>query len=388
MVGGCEVIGAVASDRDLHRRRRGRSADPVPASRAARPSARRRARRPPAARCTGTNSSSTIDVPAAHDAHRVSGPGTSRVDQARTIPRTRRRARPPARCRPAAGRPSSGGMTASSSTAIPPPSTAVNRCRWATTERPIRDLGADDGRPVRALDRDERPGRCGRGPSCDQRWPRPAIRSLSVGARQRLSSGGRPRRGMDEAPLVVELDRPVGIDHRLAEASRSAASRRTWSTDTSKAAGAQDESSRVRVRTVSQRSLAGSASGSCQRRDVHDRAAARRERRERQVAVRDDDPVVGHLPLGPQPGQVAEVLPVGDREAAAGGVLGAAFETDGPREVLVLPERGLRRAVREDEAVGAEVEVVRLVAEVAAVRPARRAVGHPLDAGRGPTTPR
>ena len=73
--------------------------------------------------------------------------------------------------------------------------------------------------------------------------------------------------------------------------------------------------------------------------------------------------------------QVGEPHPVVDREPA---VL-VARHAHGRRELLVLPHRRLRCAIGPHQAVAAEVPVVRLVAEHAAVRPPLGAVRRALD---------
>src|SRR4029079_12226187 len=59
----------------------------------------------------------------------------------------------------------------------------------------------------------------------------------------------------------------------------------------------------------------------------------------------------------------------------------------GRRQPLVLPHRGLRPAVRPDHPVAHEVAVVRLLPEVATVRPAAPAVRQLLDEAVVPELP-
>src|SRR5205807_1796874 len=65
--------------------------------------------------------------------------------------------------------------------------------------------------------------------------------------------------------------------------------------------------------------------------------------------------------------ETREAVAVADPEAAA--PRAHRLDADRLSEVLELVERGMRRPVGPDDPVGAEVRVVRLVAEVAAVRP-------------------
>ena len=86
-----------------------------------------------------------------------------------------------------------------------------------------------------------------------------------------------------------------------------------------------------------------------------------------------------------QPAQVTEGEPVDEGDPAGIGVdLGHPHRSI---EVLRLTKGRLGPAVGPDQAVGHEVVVVRLVAEVAAVGPARRAVGQLLDQAVVPPLP-
>ena len=76
---------------------------------------------------------------------------------------------------------------------------------------------------------------------------------------------------------------------------------------------------------------------------------------------------VASLPLTAQVRQVDEVVAVVDPEPPGARV--ERLHADGRRQVLELVHRRVRRAVGPHEAVGAEVRVVRRLAEVAAVRP-------------------
>ena len=91
----------------------------------------------------------------------------------------------------------------------------------------------------------------------------------------------------------------------------------------------------------------------------------RRHAQRRQAAATHDGAVVGQLPFTAEIGEVGEVAAVTEPKAVGPELL----DRHGAGEELQLEEPGVRRAVGPDEAVRAEVRVVRRVAEVAAVGP-------------------
>ena len=96
-------------------------------------------------------------------------------------------------------------------------------------------------------------------------------------------------------------------------------------------------------------------------------AAARLDTEPRQRPLLDDRAVPCDLPRAAEGREVGEVEAADDAKAAGAGV--DRLDTHRLGQVLELEERRMRRTVGPDEAVRAEVRVVRLVAEVAAVRP-------------------
>ena len=104
-------------------------------------------------------------------------------------------------------------MTTSSATWTPPSASAVNTWPWVTTESPKRTSRSTR---VSAPSRSTRAGPgCGSGSPCPAHSPaRPAMRSLSVGARYSDRRRRRGQGGMDEVAISIELDgRISGLGH-------------------------------------------------------------------------------------------------------------------------------------------------------------------------------
>jgi hypothetical protein len=89
------------------------------------------------------------------------------------------------------------------------------------------------------------------------------------------------------------------------------------------------------------------------------------------VAAANPLAVDRHLPLAAIGVEAGEVVAVRNPEPAAA----ERGHADRLREELEFVQRGMRRAVGPDDAVGAEVRVVRHLAEVAAVGPVVAAAG-------------
>ena len=107
---------------------------------------------------------------------------------------------------------SSSGMTTSSSIRIAAAGERAEPLLVADGDPRRAPVGApDDRRGAIAIDRVEGSLAAGRGPSATHRAPIPPIRSLSVGARHRLSVGGAASERMDEQAGGVELDRRPGV---------------------------------------------------------------------------------------------------------------------------------------------------------------------------------
>ena len=126
----------------------------------------------------------------------------------------------------------------------------------------------------------------------------------------------------------------------------------------------------VQPRDLDGLGLAGGDVGKAQRTVLHDLAVDR------------------DLVAGAEPRDAGEVLHVAQADDAALEVALRRAHADRAREVPVLLQRGLRCAVGPDHAVDAEVHVVGLITEIAAVRGAGGAVGELSGGGRGPRTPR
>ncbi len=120
----------------------------------------------------------------------------------------------------------------------------------------------------------------------------------------------------------------------------------------------------------------------------HDRSGrARADLGHGQVAGCNLPSVRLEAPCGPQPGQVGEVLPVGQFDRARPGRLGRCGDLDRSRDLAVLEEGRLGRAIGPDQAVQAEVAVVGGVSEIAPVGPALCAVGKLLNEAVVPPLP-
>ena len=294
------------------------------------------------------------------------------------------------RSRPAAGRRARRGSRRSPRPRSRRPATRVNRCSWR-----IDDPGRRSVTSLRtvvaalaALDR--------RRPSADElgephvgprgRHPADPCRCRSGRATGRGSAGRRAARGRGRR---LRRPAPGRRRHRRRGPRASPAAEPDLAPADLEAGRRPRRASRVRKRTVSHRSPPSSARPSARSRKRRPIAVAPgADLGQRQLAGLDNLAVVRRPPTSPaaSPGRGSRWL-LPDLERA--GLAGRGRSAAGPApQLLVLPQRGLRAPVGPDEAVRAEVAVVRLVAEVAAVGPAlscRRAASGP---GRDPTTPR
>ena len=325
-------------------------------------------------------------------ARRAAGRGTSRAGRSRTSARPPARGRPRARCRRGqVGELATGWSTVSVDARSRRPAAGITICSW-------RD---DDGRPPvvtsstidwtgarsAASERTPTSRRSRRSrPAAAQAAAIPPMRSLSVGARHRDSAGGAARSGWTDR--VRRRRRAPSIGPSIGDLGPRRSGPRA-ERDLERAisdAGRGPRPTRGRPPAGGQPGLAGLVQVVRDALERHRRSSSPGPIDGRGYARRSPRPRRRSRPpsRSPEPRQVGEVRLVRDDERP-----GPRVEGDGHRrgERPVLPERRLRRPVRPDQAVGAEVAVVGLVAEVAAVGPAGRAVGQRLDEAVVPPLP-
>ena len=284
---------------------------------AARASGRRRGRRSPAGGCTGRTASVTVDAQRPTARRVAVGVGLDAA-RGRTRSALRARARPRGRSRRAAGRRRLRGISAVSSTGMPPSPSACRTCSCATAmPGPGRTVARTrSSRPSRS-DVDEAGARVDRAPAPPSAPPcRRSGRCRSVPAT--APAAGRPRERMDAAARRHPARLGVAADGRgggaPAPASRPAA------------APSRPRSRSAPRRRVGGREPDGQPSASLAGPDRRGRKPGRRPcalrpGRDRGQRQRHPPPtrvaVDGELPASPQPAEVAEVLPVLRRHAPA-----------------------------------------------------------------------
>ena len=223
-------------------------------------------------------------------------------------------------------------------------------------------------------------------PSSSQRGSTPRCRfsatsrrpSLSVGARQSCSRG--PATSTFRPPAESSVRRPVsrsidgaraaGLEHAVARrAGRAPARRRGFGRRQAELLPGHFVPGRRPLGRLAQEEaerehpLAGAAARGQPERDIQ--RLARRDAQRGQVPAGPPLAVDGQLPLAAVAVEAREEVPVADAEASAAQRLDAY----GLREELQLVQGGVGGAVGPDDPVGAEVRVVRRLAEVAAVGP-------------------
>ena len=317
------------------------------------------------------------------------GPGTSRAARCRTIRGPRRPGRTsstvPTRARSSRV---SGRVTVSVTDTLP---SATRRVAGLVRDDDAgrgRHLGADDRRGSVTLDPEQRP----REPVDTSGRPagRHAADPVVVGrGAPQDERRGRGEKRVDESAVGVEVDGRSGLRRRrggLECCDGRPPSIASCRAQTSKPAGAHARPRRRRD-PDGQESLSGTVAGRDPAGQVDGRPCAGFQRRELERAAGDANAVHRQLVGGRQPRSVEEVLVVLDLDASCGEVRCPARDPDRRRERPVLPHGGLRASVRPDEAVGHEVAVMRLLAEVAAVGPAAPAIRQVLDEAVVPELP-
>ena len=236
-------------------------------------------------------------------------------------------------------------------------------------------LGADDGRAAVPFDADETAFEvvdAERVPALGH-----AADAVVVGrsAPEREGRGCGETR-MDEATVRIERDRSVeglvaghrvrGVVDLQLERAHLETGRRPG-----QVAGGGDDHGQERI--------AGTGGRTDPARQVDIGVLAGAERGQVERPARDLRPIDGQRVRRPKPAEVREVLVVGDLDPTSRDVLLGSADPDRRGEPLVLPHRRLRPAIRPDHPVAHEGAVVRLLAEVAAVGPARPPVRQRLD---------
>ena len=284
---------------------------------------------------------------------------------------------------------SSAGITTLSSTWTPPSSRAVSRCSWSISWPPagaVRGCGRSSPRPRGRPTRRSAPA--GRARARSSARPNPPMRSLSVGARQSERRGGLASRSWTSEPSASTATggsaaasgrrrrRGAVVDAHLADARP-----RSRPAPTARLGGGREANGQPDLPAVGLG--APPARGSRPVARSPGPASGRGE-----LALVDDVAVDRDRERRPQPVEAGPVLVVPDRDLAARQRRsGVAATRTGAASALVLPHRGLGRPVGPDQPSVHEVAVVGLVAEVAAIGPAGRAVGQRLDEAVVPPLP-
>ena len=375
--------------------RRGRCRRPRPAASVrARASGRRRGRRSPAAGCTGTYWSVTVDSSADEPAALA-----VRVGLVRARSRTSRSA-----SRPGddlehgpdprqVGRASSGMSTVSSTRDRRRRRAPCSAASWRTAiPAPVVYLAADDGRRRRRARRRRAGARAGRAPAPPSARPSRRSGRCRSGRARATRAGGAASSGWTSRPSSSSGDRGRRPSARVAGAAarRAPSPTGSWSAQTSKPCRRPGQLGRGRERG---RSANASPAGRRPARPAgerHDRAArparARGSSNGAAGHARRRRPSARSAP-GASRGRVKCCWFETSTRPAARSAAEPAIRTGAARR-LCSHIAGFGRAVRPDQAVGAEVAVVGLRRRSRRRTPSGSCRRAASGRGRGPTTPR